>query len=214
MSVKLCLLLLCMLGEYCYAAGVSNSAKPPWERKALIEALQKGGYILLIRHERTELPSREDDYSQASNDCRAQRNLSLAGIAGAQETGAVLRALNIKVDRVISSPMCRCAETARYMFGVNYDFDPRLMHENPKGKRNNEVAKKEFKSVLKDIAPGLPKSNIALVSHGGNILNASGLGLSEGEIGVIQLDKSGNISVVDQFMGSNLSFSARKALQQ
>lgn len=210
---QILLSVLLILTPMALTAGSNGDKQLPWDRKALVEKLQKGGYVLVIRHERTEVPSRDDDYSKASNDCRAQRNLSVSGSAGAQETGVVLRALEIKVGRVISSPMCRSAETARYMFGVDYDVDTRLMHEDPKGKRNIDVATKEFKEVLKQVAPGLPKSNIALVSHGGTIIAATGLALSEGEIGVIQLDNEGNVTIVDQFLGSNLSFYAREALK-
>lgn len=185
----------------------------PWDREALVNSLQKGGHILLIRHERTEVPSRDDDYTQANNDCRAQRNLSVAGSAGAMETRVIFQALNIKFGRVITSPMCRSAETARYMFGVNYEIDTRLMHENPKGKRTVDVAAKELRSLLSEISPGLADSNIALVSHGGVIIEATGLGLSEGEIGVLKLGKNGEISILGQFLGSDLSHIARKAMK-
>ncbi|MEM9996651.1 MAG: hypothetical protein AAF809_03030, partial [Bacteroidota bacterium] len=106
----------------------SQPEAPPLDRASLIEALQGGGYVLVIRHERTEVPSRRDDYTQAPDDCRAQRNLSVAGAAGAQETGVILKVLGIEAGRVLTSPMCRSAETARYVFGVGYEIDMRLMH--------------------------------------------------------------------------------------
>lgn len=193
-------------------ASAQKAEDPPWEREGLIETLQGGGHILIIRHERTEVPSRRDDYTRAPDDCTAQRNLSVAGAAGAQETGVVLRALDIKVGRVITSPMCRSAETARYMFGVDYDTDARLMHSNPDGGRTLDVAEAELRTLLKELAPGLPESNIALVSHGGNIFRVSGFGLSEGEIGVLRLGADGEITAVDQFMGGDLAPFARRAL--
>ncbi len=196
-------------------AGQNQS--PPLSRleliQGLIDALQDGGHVLLIRHERTEVPSRTDDYTQAPDDCRAQRNLSVAGAAGAQETGVVLRALSIDVGRVISSPMCRSAETARYMFGVGYQLDVRLMHPDPKGGRTLDVAEQELRTVLTELAPGLPGSNIALVSHGGNIFRASGLRLSEGEIGILRYDDDGNTEAIGQFMGSDLAPFARRVLR-
>ena len=190
-----------------------QSTNPPLNTQELIDALQEGGLVLIIRHERTEVPSRRDDYSRPADDCRAQRNLSLAGAAGAQETAVILRALDIDVRRVISSPMCRSAETARYMFGVNYELDARLMHHEPGGARNLDVAEAELRELLAEIAPGLPTANIALVSHGGNIFRVSGLRLSEGEIGVLRLDESGNVTALGQSMGSDLGFFARWALE-
>jgi len=179
----------------------------------LVGALQTGGLVLIIRHERTEVPSRRDDYSRPSGDCRAQRNLSLAGVAGSNETGVSLRALGIEVGRVISSPMCRSAETARYMFGVNYELDARLMHHEPGGARNLDVAEAEVRALLGELAPGLPDTNIALVSHGGNIFRASGLRLTEGEIGVLRLEENGDVTVLGQITGSSLGFFARQRLQ-
>lgn len=195
------------------AAQNHSPPTPPVEISDMLERLQSGGYVLLIRHERTEVPSRSDDYSQASNECRAQRNLSLAGVAGAQETGFVLRTLGIDVGRVLTSPMCRSAETARYMFGVAFETDTRLMHHDPDGERNLDVAEGELRDLLKELAPGLPDTNIALVSHGGNILRASGMRISEGEIGVLKFGDDDSIEVIGHFMGSDLAPYARRSLQ-
>lgn len=193
-----------------------EATTPPVKLDALIEKLKAGGLVLLIRHERTEVPSRGDDYSRPADDCRAQRNLSLSGGAGAQETGFVLRALEIPVGRVISSPMCRSAETARFMFGVDYETDARLMHHNPgrDSDRTLDQAASEVREVLKGIAPGMEGTNIAIISHGGNIVKVAGLRLSEGEIGVLKLDQAGAVKAVGQFMGSDLSPYARRKIAE
>ncbi|MGB3471053.1 MAG: hypothetical protein WBA51_09555 [Erythrobacter sp.] len=192
----------------------SGQEVPPVDLKELLGELQSGGYVLIIRHERTELPSRPDDYSRDPGDCRAQRNLSLAGVAGAQETGFVMRMLDINIGRVITSPMCRSAETARYMFGVNYETDNRLMHHDPEGQRNLDIAASEVRELLVELSPGMPDTNIALITHGGSILRATGLSLSEGEIGVLTLGEDGTINAVGHFMGSDLSPYARRLMQE
>ena len=190
-----------------------QDAETPMSNQELVEALQAGGLIMLIRHERTEVPSRRDDYSRPPNECRAQRNLSLAGMAGSEETGVSLRALDIPVGRVITSPMCRSAETARFMFGVDYELDNRLMHHEPGGARNLDVAEAEVRALLGELAPDMPHSNIALVSHGGNIIRVSGLRVIEGEIAVLRLDEDGSITALGQITGSELGFFARWALE-
>jgi len=192
----------------------SSQQVPPVDLEELLGELQNGGYVLIIRHERTELPSRRDDYSRDPGDCRAQRNLSLAGVAGAQETGFVMKMLDVNVGRVITSPMCRSAETARFMFGVNYETDLRLMHHDPKGERNLDIAANEVRELLAELAPGMPSTNIALITHGGSIMRATGLRLSEGEIGVLKLDDDGRIDAVGHFMGSDLSPYARRLTQE
>lgn len=179
----------------------------------LIASLREGGLVMLIRHERTELPSREDDYAKPAEDCRAQRNLSVAGTAGAAESGVVLRALAIPVGRVITSPMCRAAETARAMFGVGYQTDLRLLHQDPDGARNLGVASDEMRALLRDLAPGMAGTNIAVVGHGGMIHQLTGLRLSEGAIAVVRLSKDGGLTVLGNFLPSDLNPFAREALQ-
>jgi broad specificity phosphatase PhoE len=178
----------------------------------LIASLRQGGLVMLIRHERTELPSREDDYAKPADDCRGQRNLSVAGTAGAVESGAVLRALAIPVGRVITSPMCRAAETARGMFGVGYETDMRLLHQDPVGARNLAIASDEMRAALRDLAPGMAGTNIAVVGHGGMIHQLTGVRLSEGAIAVVRLGKDGTITVLGDFLPSDLNPFAREAL--
>jgi phosphohistidine phosphatase SixA len=174
----------------------------------LIKQLKLGGHVLLIRHERTEVPSVADDYSKPSTDCRSQRNLSASGYAGAQETRVALRALAIRIARVLSSPMCRTTETARQMF-VTYDIDPRLMHEMNDQGRTNDVAGADLQRVLDGLKD--EAGNVALVTHAGPIQRATGLRLSEGGIAVLKHQPSGWV-LVRQLMGSDFGPHAREVL--
>ncbi|HEV7353667.1 MAG TPA: hypothetical protein VGN74_11125 [Brevundimonas sp.] len=186
-------------------------APAPSRVSQLIDQLRAGGLVMLIRHERTEIPARDDDYTRPAHDCTAQRNLSVAGIAGAQETGVALGALGLLPSRVLSSPMCRTTETARYMFGT-YEIEPRLIHPNPgvPGGRDVNQAGEELAALLR----ALPREsgNVAIVSHGGNIVRATGLRLAEGEIGVVRVQPDGSIVAVGQLPGSDLGPPARVAL--
>jgi len=167
-----------------HTAGHGNSL----DAGALVPLLQKGGYILLIRHERTEVPARADDYSKPTTDCMAQRNLSVAGYAGSQETGKALSALDIPVGMVLASPMCRSMDTARFMFGRT-KADSRLMHHDPAGARTLDVAAADMKALVATLDPGA--SNIALVSHVANIWRAYSISLAEGEIAVLKKQADG-----------------------
>ncbi len=208
----------CLTGLLLATAMVSAPAQASEQSSAalstqeLIAAMQDGGLVLLVRHERTEVPSRSDDYSQPT-ECRVQRNLSLAGVAGAHETGVSLRLLGIEAGRVLTSPMCRAAETARYMFGVDYEHDDSLMHHVPGGDRNLDVAETEVRARLAELAPGLPGSNIAMITHGGTVFRVSGLRLTEGEIAVLRLDDDGTVTTLGQIAGSTLGAYARLALE-
>jgi phosphohistidine phosphatase SixA len=175
----------------------------------LIERLREGGNILLIRHERTEVPSVADDYSAPHNDCTRQRNLSAAGFASARETQTVFRALGVRASRTLTSPMCRTTETARQMF-VTFAVDPRLMHEVDETGRTNDVAGRDLASVLNEL--GSPSGSVAVVTHAGLIMRATGLFLSEGEIAILRRDPAGQWVLVRQIMGSDLAPHAREAL--
>lgn len=174
----------------------------------LIGLLREGGYILLIRHERTEVPSRDDDFSRPRSDCFSQRNLSSSGYAGARETGETLRILGIGVAEVRSSPICRTMDTARLMFG-QATADERLMHDDPPGGRTTEIADRDVKALVSSI--DLSRGNVALVTHGGIIKQAFGVTVIEGAIAVLKRDAEGSITVVGQTTGSDLDFPARAA---
>jgi phosphohistidine phosphatase SixA len=205
-------LLSAVIGVTVVAVAPVANAQPVAETSGTLDAgglvplLQKGGYILLIRHERTEVPARADDYSKPASDCMAQRNLSVAGYAGSQETGKALMALEIPVGTVLASPMCRGMDTARFMFG-RAKPDDRLMHHDPAGSRTLQVAAADLKALIATLQPGA--SNIALVSHVANIWQAYGLSLAEGEIAVMQKQADGTVRIVGQAMGSDFGPYAR-----
>ena len=193
-----------------------NPATPLYTSFEGIEKLQEGGLVMIIRHERTEMPSRADDYTKPANECRAQRNLSVAGVVAASENGRLMRAAGIPVSRVISSPMCRATETARYMFGVDYTTDARLMHHDPgeDSSRPLDLAARETAELVSELAPLSGEGNIALISHGGNIFMSTGLRLSEGEVGILRVDENGKATAISQFSGSTLGFYVRMKQQE
>jgi phosphohistidine phosphatase SixA len=177
----------------------------------LVPLLQKGGYILIMRHERTEIPSRDDDYSKPATDCMAQRNLSVAGYAGSVETGKAFSALNIPIGKVLASPMCRGMDTARMAFG-KVEPEMRLIHHDNIPGRTPEVSGAEMRSLISELTPG--ESNTVLVSHIGNINRAINTIPSEGQISVVKREADGKITVLGMVMGSDFAPYARRALSK
>jgi phosphohistidine phosphatase SixA len=49
------------------------------------------------------------------NDCTTQRNLDGTGREQARALGAAFRKQGVRVDRILSSPVCRCLETGQLM---------------------------------------------------------------------------------------------------
>lgn len=82
----------------------------------LWDLLKSGGQVVLIRHTITT-PGAGDPPGMRLDDCASQRNLTDAGRRHARRTGEEWRARKIPVERVLSSPWCRCLETARLAHG-------------------------------------------------------------------------------------------------
>lgn len=94
---------------------VGNTKIVPPQAPALIAMLKAGGHIVFFRHGTTP------DYAEPPvtdyADCARQRNLNALGRAQALSIGEAFRELEFKIDTVVSSPYCRCMDTARYAFG-------------------------------------------------------------------------------------------------
>jgi phosphohistidine phosphatase SixA len=88
------------------AAGDSNEA---WA------ALVKGGHVALIRHGNAPPGYGGDPPGFKIDDCKTQRNLDEQGRGEARALGEAFRTHGVRVDRILSSPWCRCLETARLM---------------------------------------------------------------------------------------------------
>ena len=101
-----CAIFTILLG-LCTAADIAsaNEAETAWT------ALRAGRHVALMRH--TDAPGGVGDPPGFRlDDCATQRNLSAKGRADAARIGARLRSERIAVERIVSSPWCRCMDTA------------------------------------------------------------------------------------------------------
>jgi phosphohistidine phosphatase SixA len=78
-------------------------------------ALVKGGHVALIRHGNAPPGYGGDPPGFKIDDCKTQRNLDELGREQARALGEAFRNRGVRVDRILSSPWCRCLETARLM---------------------------------------------------------------------------------------------------
>jgi phosphohistidine phosphatase SixA len=78
-------------------------------------ALAKGGHVVLIRHGNAPPGYGGDPPGFKISDCSTQRNLDEIGRQQARTLGEAFRQQGVRVDRTVSSPWCRCLETARLM---------------------------------------------------------------------------------------------------
>ena len=94
----------------CAASGV-NARQPDKSWAALLE----GGHVALIRHANAPPGYGGDPPGFRIDDCSTQRNLDAVGREQARVLGDAFRRQGVRVDRVLSSPWCRCVDTARLM---------------------------------------------------------------------------------------------------
>ena len=78
-------------------------------------ALAQGGHVALIRHGNAPPGYGGDPPGFKIDDCKTQRNLDEQGREEARALGVAFRDHGVRVDRVLSSPWCRCLDTARLM---------------------------------------------------------------------------------------------------
>jgi len=155
--------------------GVAVSSEALWSQ------LKDGGQVILIRHTLTT-PGVGDPPGMRLADCGTQRNLSEEGRAHARRIGEEFRRRGIPVERVLSSPWCRCLETARLAFGKAEVSQPLSnlfgRHENRESQvqRMREILKQKF------------KGNLVLVTHGSTILALTGVSPGTGEMVIVSRD--------------------------
>lgn len=132
---------------------------------ALWALLRGGGQVVLVRHGLTT-PGVGDPPRMKLEDCTTQRNLAEDGRREAVILGRALRNNQVPVGAVLSSPWCRCLETARLAFGRDPQVEPAL--GNLYGVPDRAVAQVE--ALKKLIAQRAGRSNVFMVTHGSTTL--------------------------------------------
>jgi broad specificity phosphatase PhoE len=165
--VKWLLVLACLL------APAAHADEALWQRVA------GGGQVLFIRHAQTT-PGVGDPPGFKLEDCASQRNLSAEGRAQAQRMGAELRRRSVPIAEVLSSPWCRCLDTARLAFGKATRWDAL---SNLFGRPGE--AEKQVRALRPRIAAHRGGGNLVLVSHGSTAAARAGEHPGMGELLVL-----------------------------
>jgi phosphohistidine phosphatase SixA len=148
--------------------------------EAMWKLLQAGGQVVMIRHAVTD-PGVGDPEGMRLEDCATQRNLSAQGRAHAARIGVAWRARAVAVGRVLSSPWCRCLETARLAFTAPPPATPAL--GNLFGRRDAEA--KQLAQMKLLVAEKPARGNTVMVSHGSTIHALTGVSPGTGEMVVL-----------------------------
>jgi phosphohistidine phosphatase SixA len=165
--------------------------------KDLTAGLQRGGYVILMRH--ASSPGTPPDPAQAAPDnLHHERQLDEVGRASARAMGDAFHRLRIPIGQVLSSPTYRALETARLA-----DLEPaqpyaqlgdagQSMTADPSGTRG---------AWLRGTVAQAPKpgTDTLIITHAPNITEAfptESVGLADGEALIFRPDGQGGAFLV------------------
>jgi broad specificity phosphatase PhoE len=177
---RLALLLVC--AWVVPAAGASESV---WE------ALRAPGAIVVLRH--SYAPGGFDPPDSRLDDCSTQRNLDENGRAQARRIGEAFRQHGIQVGAILSSPRCRCLDTARLAFGRVEAWEPLQGALNDSERRQRQVTE-----IKRRMAAHLTGPPLVLVTHGSVVTDLTGLNIRMGAFVALRRTADGSHAVAGQ----------------
>ncbi|MEG3640376.1 histidine phosphatase family protein [Magnetococcus sp. PR-3] len=158
---------------FCLCIGLVGplaAAEHPDQRPS-IERLRQGGLVIFFRHTQT-VHSEQDSPTLDLSRCETQRNLSTEGRKQAQLIGQAFQQMSIPIGEVLSSPFCRCLDTAQIAFGQAKSL-PYLYYALGLHRTNREEITTQLRQLMtKPIAMG---ENRIIISHSANLQEAMGI---------------------------------------
>jgi broad specificity phosphatase PhoE len=183
-SALLAFVLLLLVAPLSPALALDEKAAAP---------LKAGGHVILMRHEKTASGVGDPPGFQLA-DCHTQRNLSDAGREDARRFGEDLRKSGIAVDRVLSSPWCRCIDTAKLAFPEK-EPEPDASLSSFVEIRGTDDRNDALEKMRATIAAWKGSGNLLMVSHGVTITALAGGSLPQGGFLVLK-PKPGGFDIV------------------
>src|SRR6266571_2071189 len=161
---------------------VAHATESVWD------ALRVPGSVVVLRH--SYAPGGFDPPDARLDDCTTQRNLDDNGRAQARRTGEAFRRNGVVVGAVLSSPRCRCLDTARLAFGRVESWEPLQGALDDTQLRRQRVD--QIKKAMSEQRDGPP---LVLVTHGSVVTDLTGLNVRMGEYVVLGRGADGAYSV-------------------
>ena len=164
---------LIAVAVWAWAASGAQATESIWE------AARTPGSVVVLRH--SFAPGGFDPPGARLDDCSTQRNLDEGGRAQASRIGEAFRQNGVAVGAVLSSPRCRCLDTARLAFGK---AEPWSVLQGSLG----DVALRQrlLSAVRRAIAGHRTGAPLVLVTHGSVVTDLTGLNVGMGEFVVLR----------------------------
>jgi phosphohistidine phosphatase SixA len=166
----------------------------------VLEDMKKGGYVVVIRHGRTNESAEMKDASPLDlSNCTGQLALNDVGKKQAQAIGAAFKKAEVPVGKVIASTYCRAMETGRLAFGKAEPSDALLLEAFlPAPGTPVPPPWPQRVEVMKELVATAPVAgtNTVLITHFPNVKAALGVQIGFGDAAIVKPDGHGGVVVV------------------
>ncbi len=153
-------------------AGQGDVQRDELRGQALVDEMQRGGYVLYLRHGITDRS--QIDTGILNGDRTLQCNLNEEGRVQSVEIGAALRTLGVPTDTVFAGPVFRARETAELAFGPErVQITDDLTADEYAGAQLPAV----IAATRAFLAQPPPSGNTVVVAHGGLLSLATNRGI-------------------------------------
>jgi len=168
------------------SASIAGADEPLW-----IKLRSEPDLVVFMRH--THSTGGNPLTWDETGNCRGEVVLSAKGKAHAKKIGDAFVQHGVKLSRLISSPMCRCRETAQIAFGGNYVTDAALREI---ASADPERIAAYEKTAVSLIMKHLGNTPVVFVSHQPNINLLTMELIAEGDLLIGRANQTGEIDVV------------------
>ena len=172
----------------CAFSAAAATTPIPVQAMSLLSALTDGQHVLMMRH--ADAPGVSDPAGMKLGDCSTQRNLGDRGRQQARSLGVWLRQQGIAPADVLSSPWCRCMDTAELLGLGPVQSVPALGSFF----RNMNDAKQQTNALARFLADRLKSGSrrpMILVTHQVNISAYTGEFVGQGDVLLVKIGSAG-----------------------
>jgi len=156
----------------------------------LADKLKQPNHALLMRH--ALAPGTGDPSGFSLADCSTQRNLDVQGRQQAVRTGQWLQRQGIQQAMVLTSPWCRCKDTANLLGYGSPEVEPAIGSFFEASQQAPEYTQK-LQKRLAQLGPTKGNQTLILVTHHVNILDYMGSHVGSGDMVLVQFDAQGKL---------------------
>jgi broad specificity phosphatase PhoE len=185
-------LLLCVVLVFLPALFVAGRPSPP--PADLLDKLQLGGYVIVMRHGATDWEvANKDPMSNPNNKTIIERQLNEQGREQARSIGKVLHELGIPIGSVMTSPLQRTVDTGTLLGFGEVSTNPDLAEAGSAA--SSEEHNRRADALRQLVGCHLAADgNLVIVTHKPNLVEAFGRDWSnvrEGEASVFEPNVTG-----------------------